>query len=1070
MNPAPNPVERRLYHFDEFVVDPVRRVLLRDGEPVAVTPKALSLLLALLERNGEVMTKPEIIEKVWPDTRVTEANLTQNVSFLRKALGERADAKRYIVTIPGQGYSFVGEVRQVASEPVPPSGEVALLDSTVLRRDQSGVWRIASFLPEAVPPADPPVAEPVPATAEIPTEPVPERLPARAGLPRDGMLALAAALVLLLGLAGALWFAGRRAPAAPASPTAAAPGRADSRAGAAARPSVAVLGFKNLSAGKEGEWLAPALSEILATELAAGPAVRVISGEKVAQARQALGLPYSESGEGYDLGRLRSILSADLVTVGSYVYMESPRGRQIRLDLRVLKLPEGAVVTSLVEIGTEAELFDLVSRTGADLRRALGFSDLSPDETREAEALRPASPDAAGLYAQGLARLRAFDPLGGRDLLTQAVQLDPKSALIHSALSQAWADLGYDARAVGEARKAFGLAESLSREQRLELEGRFYSAGRQWGQAAEVYRSLWTFFPDDLEYALRLTTALMTAGKSKEALDVVAELRKLPAPVSDDPGIDIAEAMAAFRQSDMAALERAATSAIAKGRASGESLVVGRALILRGTGPLFTGRPRDAIRFFEEAGDIYSRAGYRWGTAMAAAHIGIAHYRNGDYPEAEKADRKALAIAQSLGNANGISSSYTNLGLLYQSWGDLRQALDYHERARSKIAADGDEFFVARTLYSIGIIHLAQGDLDGARRDCEEALTASRRTGNRSDEARALATLGTILGLRGSLAEARGYHDKALGILKGINDPSFTTPVLVDAVDVLARLGDTTVAAARAEEGLAAARRAGDRIGTAKLLGALGGIALRQGDLPALKTRSTEQLRVAREIGARDLIAAALQNLGRAALAGGDIAGARKLFGDSLRASEESGESMRATATRLDLARLELVDSRPAEATRLAGETAEWYAARGVSVGEARARAVLAEGLLRQGLLAGARVAADRSRALTEGTDDLGLRLETAIRLARVAAAAGQAPRALQDLRQAAELAARSNFIAAELEARLASGEISLSQNDREKGLAAIQAVRRDAEARGLGLLAKRAAELLAGGGARRPS
>jgi DNA-binding winged helix-turn-helix (wHTH) protein/tetratricopeptide (TPR) repeat protein/TolB-like protein len=1068
MNPAPNPVERRLYQFDEFVVDPVRRVLLRDGEPVAVTPKALSLLLALLERNGEVMTKPEIIEKVWPDTRVTEANLTQNVSFLRKALGERADAKRYIVTVPGQGYSFVGEVRQVVSEPAPSSGEVALLDSAVLRRDQSGVWRIASLSPAPLPAESP--SEPVSGTAEVlPGAPAERPRTGRAGLPRDGLLALAAALVLLLGLAGALWYAGRRAPAAPASPTAA-PGQTAARAGAASRPSVAVLGFKNLSAGKEGEWLAPALSEILTTELAAGPAVRVISGEKVAQARQALGLPYSDSGEGYDLGRLRSILSADLVTVGSYVYMDSPRGRQIRLDLRVLKLPEGTVVTSLVEVGTEAELFDLVSRTGADLRRALGFSDLSPDETREAEALRPASPEAARLYTQGLARLRAFDPLEGRDLLTRAAQLDPGSALIHSALAQAWTDLGYDPRAVGEARKAFSLAESLSREQRLELEGRFYAAGRQWGQAAEVYRSLWTFFPDDLGYALRLTTALTMAGKGKEALDVVAELRKLPAPVSDDPGIDIAEAMAAFRQSDMAALERAATAAIAKGRASGESLVVGRALLLRGTGPLFTGRPRDAISFFEEAGDIYSRVGYRWGTAMAAAHIGLAHYRNGDYPEAEKADRKALAISQSLGNANGISASYTNLGLLYQSWGDLRQALDYHERARSKIATDGDEFFVARTLYSIGSIHLAQGDLDGARSNCEEALTASRRTGNRSDEARALATLGTILGLRGSLAEARGYHDKALGILKGVNDPSFTTPVLVDAVDVLARLGEVAVATARAEEGLAAARRAGDRIGTAKLLGALAGLALRQGDLPALKTRSAEQLRIAREVGARDLIAAALQNQGRAALAGGDIAGARKLFGDSLRASEESGEALRATATQLDLARLEQVGGRPVDAARLAGETSEWYAARGISVGEARARAVLAETLLRQGMLAGARVAADRSRALTEGTDDVGLRLETAIRLARVAAATGQAPRALQDLRQAAELAAQSGFLAAELEARLASGEIALDRGDREKGLAAVMAVRRDAEAHGLGLLAKRAVELIAGVRARRPS
>ena len=96
MNLAGSANDRRLYHFDEFVVDPLRRLLLHHGEPVPVTPKAFSLLLVLLERSGDVVTKPEILEQVWPDAFVTEANLTQNVSFLRRALGDRtATAKQY---------------------------------------------------------------------------------------------------------------------------------------------------------------------------------------------------------------------------------------------------------------------------------------------------------------------------------------------------------------------------------------------------------------------------------------------------------------------------------------------------------------------------------------------------------------------------------------------------------------------------------------------------------------------------------------------------------------------------------------------------------------------------------------------------------------------------------------------------------------------------------------------------------------------------------------------------------------------------------------------------------------
>jgi len=73
MNQAGTATERRTYQFDEFLVDPVRRVLRRDGEPVSVTPKALSILIVLLERPGEVVDKAELFQKVWPDTRAMYA-------------------------------------------------------------------------------------------------------------------------------------------------------------------------------------------------------------------------------------------------------------------------------------------------------------------------------------------------------------------------------------------------------------------------------------------------------------------------------------------------------------------------------------------------------------------------------------------------------------------------------------------------------------------------------------------------------------------------------------------------------------------------------------------------------------------------------------------------------------------------------------------------------------------------------------------------------------------------------------------------------------------------------------
>src|SRR5205823_288211 len=101
-----------LYAFGEFRVDPGNRVLRRGEEPIAVTPKALDLLLLLIQRSGEVVSKDELMQTVWPDSFVEESNLTQTVFMLRKALGE-APGKRYILTVQGRGYRFVPSVMEI---------------------------------------------------------------------------------------------------------------------------------------------------------------------------------------------------------------------------------------------------------------------------------------------------------------------------------------------------------------------------------------------------------------------------------------------------------------------------------------------------------------------------------------------------------------------------------------------------------------------------------------------------------------------------------------------------------------------------------------------------------------------------------------------------------------------------------------------------------------------------------------------------------------------------------------------------------------------------------------------
>jgi DNA-binding winged helix-turn-helix (wHTH) protein len=110
-----------LYEFGPFRLDAQERLLLRNGAAVSLTPKAFDLLLALLQQPGHLFEKEALMKAVWPDTFVEENNLTDNVSRLRKALGEGENGQKFIETVPKRGYRFVAEVRKqngVAVEPI----------------------------------------------------------------------------------------------------------------------------------------------------------------------------------------------------------------------------------------------------------------------------------------------------------------------------------------------------------------------------------------------------------------------------------------------------------------------------------------------------------------------------------------------------------------------------------------------------------------------------------------------------------------------------------------------------------------------------------------------------------------------------------------------------------------------------------------------------------------------------------------------------------------------------------------------------------------------------------------
>ena len=103
---------KRYYVFGAFRIDVGERLLFGDKGVVALTPKAFETLLVLVENSGHVLSKEELMKKVWPDSFVEENNLAQNISMLRKALDEEGSGQKYIETVPKRGYRFVADVRE----------------------------------------------------------------------------------------------------------------------------------------------------------------------------------------------------------------------------------------------------------------------------------------------------------------------------------------------------------------------------------------------------------------------------------------------------------------------------------------------------------------------------------------------------------------------------------------------------------------------------------------------------------------------------------------------------------------------------------------------------------------------------------------------------------------------------------------------------------------------------------------------------------------------------------------------------------------------------------------------
>jgi DNA-binding winged helix-turn-helix (wHTH) protein/tetratricopeptide (TPR) repeat protein len=1012
--------DRELYEFEGFVVDPYRRLLTRDGEPVPLPPKALATLVALLDRHGQVVDKEELIQTVWPDTFITEATLTQNVFRLRKALGEEAGEHRFIVTIPGRGYSFVADVRRRAPA-LSASGEFPRPELP------PPALPIAQPVPPPSGPVAPPAAPLEDATASQPGAASPtgqEAPPAARGLARlspiHRRVLLGGSILGLILLVTALVY---RAPSP--SPGSVAPAPSGAAASSVVpRRSVAVLGFRNLSGRGETAWLSTALAEMFTVELGVGEALHTITGESVTRTKRDLGLGETENLSLETLSQVRGLLGCDIVLLGSYLALGTDGEGKIRVDLRLQDTGSGDTLAVLTGTRTEEQLFELVSELGLDLRRKLGTETATlGDVTASTRAAFPTNPEAARLYAEGLEHLRDLDTLAARDLLLRATEAEPGFPLAHAALARAWSTLGYDVNAEQEAARAFELSATLPREDRLLVEALHAETRREWPKAVEIYESLWRFFPDDLEHGLRLAQTQVTAGQARRALITTATLRRLPSPLADDPRIDLSEAEAAAALSDYAQLESSAARAAQKGRSLGARLLVAMALHHQGRALRNLGRTEEALAKIEEAETILSAMGDRVGVARAAHDRANLLRDSGDFEESRRQYERSLAIHREAGNQRGIVRALTNLGALETQRGDYERAQELLREVVDVSREVHDAIGEAHGLSTLGSLLYDQGDLAGAQRAAEEALRQFRSVGSVVGEASARMSLA---GIRQDLGRVREAQTEA-------------------------------------EAALALSRKIGHKRGMASALRHLGQILLDQGRIEEARAAFQEMKGLAEQTGHKLLLASAKSGLASIRHVQGDLAGARAEQTEVLELWKATDERQQAALGQLTLARIARDEGKSTEAERETRSAAEHFRDLRLRNGEALAHELLALIALDRGDPGGAKREIDAALDLTASSQNRRMRLGLAVTAGRVAAARGKIDEARQGLTTARIEATTLGFRLPALEVEIALAEIELRRGDAEAGRAGLRAARQEANRQGLLLMAGRAERLLEG-------
>lgn len=376
------------YLFGAFRLDALDKVLWHDEQVVALTPKAIDTLVALVERHGRLVTKDELLALVWPDAFVEENNLAQNVSALRRVLGEGTEGSKFIETVPKRGYRFVAPVTE-QSHP-------------------------RTAITEA--PTEPLVQS-------IPLEVVSEASAHKRRLPARWVLVLLPTVALAFVTVFGIRDRGRVAVEAPARLGALADGPR------ARVTRIAVLPFINLGSAEDAYFVA-GMTEEVTSRLAGLRTVAVPSSTTVNQ--------YERRGK--SLTQIGSDLNVDYIVEGAVRWASADDSPRVRITPKLVRVIDDTTVWTHQYDASIADLFKIQAEIAYQITGALQVA-LDGRERLAVEARPTTDTDAYLAYLRGMASYQqgssdTANLVVARAELEQAVARDPRFALAWSWLGR----------------------------------------------------------------------------------------------------------------------------------------------------------------------------------------------------------------------------------------------------------------------------------------------------------------------------------------------------------------------------------------------------------------------------------------------------------------------------------------------------------------------------------------------------------------------------------------------------------------------------------------------------------